>query len=64
MYTIVVKFQCDETFTYASDFNGLFDLLYALNIFDFVKSINVFLGDALYTFNDFGWTNLEKWTIK
>jgi hypothetical protein len=64
MYTIIVKFHCDDSFTYGSDFNGLFDLIYALNMSEFVKSIRVFLGDAIYTQKDFGWANLEKWIIK
>jgi hypothetical protein len=61
MYTIIVEFTCDEMHTYASDFDGLFDLMYALNLSQFVKRIAVLDGNTIYLPRDFNWSNIEKW---
>ena len=61
MYTIIVEFNCDETHTYASDFDGLFDLIFALNLSEFVKRISVLEGNTIYLPKDFNWSNLIKW---
>jgi hypothetical protein len=64
MYTVVVTFNDTETFTYGSDIDGLFNLILALNKSDFVRNIKVFLGNCLYTSNDFNWIDLDKWTTE
>jgi hypothetical protein len=63
MYTIIVEFTCDEVYNYASDFRGLFDLAYALNLSPFVKRIVVLDGDMKCLPKDFGWSNIEKWGL-
>jgi hypothetical protein len=62
MYTIIVEFTCDEMYTYASDFNGLFYLMYALNSSAFVKHMAVLDGSTTVLSKDFNWSNIEKWT--